>query len=125
MTEDQEAELHQILVTMDEYVERSDLENPHLGPDADGLDGLTAAQFVKQKFGTELAQLLVTSAIRSVIRVEPDKPSALFFVDYLKSATDPRNIIYDTAGGGQYLTNRQGRSSQGQCDFKLVSEIAI
>lgn len=111
MTEDQEAELQQIFVTMDEYVERSDLENPHLGSDAEELDAKTAAQFVKQKFGTELAQLLVTSAIRSVIGVEPDELSALFFVDYLKSATGLRNIISDTAGGGQYLTNRQGRSS--------------
>ncbi|KAH7002149.1 hypothetical protein EDB80DRAFT_685327 [Ilyonectria destructans] len=92
---------------MDEYVERSDLENPHLGPDAEELDAITAAQFVKQKFGTELAQLLVTSAIRTVIGVEPDELSELFFVDYLKSPTGLRNIISDTTGGGQYLTNRQ------------------
>ncbi|KAH8687025.1 hypothetical protein BGZ61DRAFT_518901 [Ilyonectria robusta] len=88
-------------------VERSDFENPYLRPDAEELDAITAAQFVKQKFGTELAQLLVTSAIRSVIGVEPDKLRALFFVDDLSSATGSMNIISDTAGGGQYLTNRR------------------
>lgn len=63
MTEDQEAELHQIFVTMDEYVERSDLENPDLGFDAEGLDAIVTAQFAKPMFGTELAQLLVTSEV--------------------------------------------------------------
>lgn len=96
------------MTTLTEYIDRSDLENPHLGPDANELDSVTALEFVEKRFGSELSKALVTTLTRSLLGVEADELSALFLIDYIKSGSGIANISSDLKNGGQYLRNRQG-----------------
>ncbi|KAH7115452.1 hypothetical protein B0J13DRAFT_600026 [Dactylonectria estremocensis] len=108
LTPEQLQEMQAIMATLSEYVERPDLEHPHGGSDAKKLDSLTALEFVEVEFGSDLAKLLVTTLTRALLGVDANEVSALFLVDYIKSATGLENIMSDVEHGGQYLRNRQG-----------------
>ena len=53
LTEEQTKEVYTIMTTLTEYIDRSDLENPHLGPDANELDSVTALEFVEKRLAYE------------------------------------------------------------------------
>ncbi|KAJ4251850.1 hypothetical protein NW762_011147 [Fusarium torreyae] len=108
LSEEQLAEMQSIIAKFKGYVERTDIENPHLGSDAEELDSLTALEFANKVFGGSLAGLLVTTLTRALLGVEADELSALFLVDYIKSGTGLDNISSDGKDGGQYMRNRQG-----------------
>lgn len=97
------------MAKLSEYVDRSDLQNPHLGPDAKRLDSLTALEFAEEEFGTDLSKMLVTTLTRAILGVDADELSALYLIDYVKSGTGLGNISSDLKDGGQYLRNRQGK----------------
>ncbi|KAF5711603.1 flavin-containing protein [Fusarium mundagurra] len=107
-TDEQLAEILGIMVKLQEYVDRSNLEHPHLGPDAGRLDSMTALEFASNEFGEGIAEVLVAMLARDLLGVEADELSALFLINYIKSGTGLANISSDTKDGGQYLRNRQG-----------------
>ncbi|KAG5787854.1 hypothetical protein H9Q69_013076 [Fusarium xylarioides] len=107
-TDEQLAEILAIMAKLEEYVDRSNLEYPHLGPDAEKLDSMTALEFASKEFGEGIAEILVTMLARDLLGVEADELSALFLINYIKSGTGLANISSDTKDGGQYLRNRQG-----------------
>ncbi|KAF5238900.1 hypothetical protein FANTH_10143 [Fusarium anthophilum] len=107
-TDEQLAEILAIMTKLQEYVDRSNLEHPHLGSDAEKLDSMTALQFANEEFGEGIAAVLVTMLARDLLGVEADELSALFLINYIKSGTGLANISSDTKDGGQYLRNRQG-----------------
>ncbi|KAJ3521051.1 hypothetical protein NM208_g13462 [Fusarium decemcellulare] len=111
LTDDQLKETQSIMVTLSEYVERSDLEHPDLGPDAKKLDSMNALEFADQEFGSDLSKMLVTTLTRALLGVDPDELSALYLVDYIKSGTGLENISSDLKDGGQYMRNRQGNEN--------------
>lgn len=101
--------MRKITSKIKEYVERADLERPHLGCDAAKLDSMTALEFASTEFDDgELAQMLFSMVTGALLGIEPDEISALQFIDYVKSGTGLRNILADGKDGGQYLWNRQG-----------------
>ncbi|PNP79489.1 hypothetical protein FNYG_07105 [Fusarium nygamai] len=106
-TDKQLAEILAIMTKLQEYVERSNLEHPHLGPDAEELDSMTALDFARNEFGAGISEVLVAMLARD-LGVEADELSALFLINYVKSGTGLANISSDTKDGGQYLRNRQG-----------------
>lgn len=95
-----------------EYVDRSDLEQPHLGPDAEYLDSLTASEWLDTEFGSEVSDTLIKILTRNLLGVDPHELSALFLVDYIKSGTGLENMISDLKDGAQYLRNIQGKTAQ-------------
>ncbi|CVL00467.1 related to amine oxidase [flavin-containing] B [Fusarium mangiferae] len=107
-TDEQLAEILAIMAKLQEYVDRSSLEHPHLGPEAKKLDAMTALDFASNEFGEGIAEVLVTILARDLLGVEPGELSALFLINYIKSGTGLANISSDTKDGGQYLRNRQG-----------------
>jgi monoamine oxidase len=109
-TDEQLAEILSIMTKLQEYVDRSNLEHPHLGPDAAKLDSMTSLEFASKEFGEGIAEVLVTMLARDLLGVEADELSALFLIDYIKSGTGLANISSDRKDGGQYLRNRQGES---------------
>ncbi|KAI8649619.1 Amine oxidase [Fusarium keratoplasticum] len=108
LTDEQLKEAQALMAKLSEYVDRSDLQNPHLGPDAKRLDSLTALEFAEEEFGTDLSKMLVTTLTRAILGVDADELSALYLIDYVKSGTGLGNISSDLKDGGQYLRNRQG-----------------
>lgn len=94
--------------TMSEYVDRTNLENPHLGPDAAKLDSMTALDLVKNEFQSPLLVNITHTLTRALLGVEPNEVSALYLVDYIKSGTGVVNILSDKEHGAQYLRNKQG-----------------
>lgn len=108
LTEGQRDEYERVVAKIDEYVDRSDLENPHLGPDAAELDSMTASEFSQKCFDSPLASYLINSLTQGLLGVEAEEVGALYLVDYIKSGTGLENITSDGKDGGQYLRNRQG-----------------
>ncbi|KAK2616786.1 hypothetical protein QQS21_000163 [Conoideocrella luteorostrata] len=102
------------------YVDRSNLQNPHLGPDAKELDSMTVLQLVSKITALPTAKSAAGILTRALLGVEPDELSALYFVDYLKSGTGLWNIISDEKGGGQYLRNQQGNQ---QFPIRLAAKL--
>ncbi|KAM5341222.1 hypothetical protein ACJ41O_015331 [Fusarium nematophilum] len=111
LTPEQLQEMQAILGKISEYVERSNLEHPQDGPDAKKLDSLTALDFVDAEFGSDLAKTLANTLTRALVGVDANELSALFLVDYIKSATGLTNIMSNVEHGGQYLRNRQGNQT--------------
>lgn len=101
-------EFQDFLAQLSSYVERSDLQRPHLGPDAKELDSMTARDFITTKFGSALADTLLTLVTRALLGVESDELSALCLIDYVKSGMGFENIISDYEHGAQYLRNANG-----------------
>ncbi|KAM5358100.1 hypothetical protein ACJZ2D_015593 [Fusarium nematophilum] len=85
LTDEQLKEAQAMIAKISEYVDRSDLQNPHLGPDAKHLDSLTALEFADKEFGSDLSKALVTTLTRALLGVDADELSALFLIDYIKS----------------------------------------
>lgn len=108
MTPEQAEELGRLFAKLDELVNRSNLEDPSQGPDAEELDSLTALEFIDKAFGSELSQVMAAVLTRALFGVDAHEVSALYLVDYLKSGSGLANIISDLKHGGQYLRNRQG-----------------
>lgn len=81
------------------------------GPDARHLDSITVADFVAG-FNDPGASALINSITRSLLGVESAQPSALFFLDILKSGTDLKKVLSDFQEGAQYIRNRQGKLCQ-------------
>ncbi|KAF5633376.1 flavin-containing protein [Fusarium tjaetaba] len=104
-TDEQLAEILAIMTRLQEYVDRSNLEYPHLGPDSGRLYSMTALEFASKEFGEGIAEVLVTIMARDLLGVEADQVSALFLINYLKSGTGLANISSDRKDGGQYLRN--------------------
>ncbi|KAI8654173.1 Amine oxidase [Fusarium sp. Ph1] len=110
LTPEQQKEFDEIAYKVGEYVERSNLENPHLGPDAAELDSLTIAQFAEKKFGgTLVARLFFTELAKGLVGAKPEEISALHLVDYIKSGGGLAIMMSDDKHGSQYLRNRQGQ----------------
>lgn len=65
---------------------------------------------MKENLGTDVSELAITGFVRAILGVEADELSALYLVDYIKSGTGLANLAADTADGGQYLRNRQGKT---------------
>ncbi|CZR46054.1 uncharacterized protein FPRO_11501 [Fusarium proliferatum ET1] len=103
-------EVDQFMQLLSEYAEKCDTGNPSDGPDATQLDSITVAEFIAG-FNDPGASALVNSITRSLLGVESDEPSALFFLDILKRGTGLKNVISDFKDGAQYLRNRQGNQS--------------
>lgn len=96
---------------LSDYAERCDIDDPSNVPDAKYLDSMTVAEFIAG-FKDPSASVLVNSITRSLLGVESDEPSALFFLDILKRGTGLKNVISDFKDGAQYLRNRQGKLCQ-------------
>ncbi|KAM0430015.1 hypothetical protein ACHAPT_006021 [Fusarium lateritium] len=110
LTPEQQKEFDDIAFTLGEYIERSNLENPRLGPDAAELDSLTIAQFAEKRFGgTLVARLLFTELSKGLVGTQPEEISALHLIDYIKSGGGLAIMMSDRKHGGQYLRNRQGQ----------------
>ncbi|KAK2672629.1 Flavin amine oxidase [Fusarium oxysporum f. sp. vasinfectum] len=120
-TDEQLAEIVVILTKLQEYVDRSNLEHPHLGPDAEKLDSMTALDFASKEFGQGIAKVLVAILTRDLLGVEANELSALFLINYIKSGTGLANISSDREDGGQYLRNRQGNE---RFSIKLAARLA-
>ncbi|EMT72572.1 Putative flavin-containing monoamine oxidase A [Fusarium odoratissimum] len=106
-------EVEQFMQILSDYAERCDIDDPSNVPDAKYLDSVTVAEFIAG-FKDPSASPLVNSITRSLLGVESDEPSALFFLDILKRGTGLKNVISDFKDGAQYLRNRQG--NQAFCD---------
>ncbi|KAJ4213252.1 hypothetical protein NW759_011094 [Fusarium solani] len=110
LTPEQQKEFDEVAHKVGEYVGRSNLENPHLGPDAAELDSLTIAQFAEKKFGgTLVARLFFTELAKGLVGTQPEEISALHLIDYIKSSGGLAIMMSDGKHGGQYLRNRQGQ----------------
>lgn len=94
------------------YVDHSNPEQPHLGPDAEYLDPITALQWVDTEFSSDVSKVVTATLTRALLGVDPSELSALFLVDFIKSGTGLKNIISDVYDGAQYLRNRQGKRFQ-------------
>ncbi|KAK2923695.1 Flavin amine oxidase [Fusarium oxysporum f. sp. vasinfectum] len=106
-------EVEQFMQILSDYAERCDTDDPSNVPDAKYLDSMTVAEFIAG-FKDPSASALVNNITRSLLGVESDEPSALFFLDILKRGTGLKNVISDFKDGAQYLRNRQG--NQAFCD---------
>ncbi|KAJ3498908.1 hypothetical protein NLG97_g761 [Lecanicillium saksenae] len=111
LTPQQELEFYYFVGNMSQYVDRSNLSHPHLGPDAAKLDSMTALDLVKREFKSPLLVNLTHTLSRALLGVEPGEMSALYFVDFLKSGTGILNISSDEKHGAQYLRNQQGNQN--------------
>lgn len=110
MTEEEQILFKNFLVKLSEYVERSDLRNPHLGPDATALDSMTVAEFIEKEFQSPIILGLATTLTRAILGVDAHEVSALYLVDFIKSGDGFVNITSDVKDGAQYLRNQQGKS---------------
>ncbi|EGU89422.1 hypothetical protein FOXB_00046 [Fusarium oxysporum f. sp. conglutinans Fo5176] len=106
-------EVEQFMQILSDYAERCDIDVPSNVPDAKYLDSMTVAEFIAG-FKDPSASALVNNITRSLLGVESDEPSALFFLDILKRGTGLKNVISDFKDGAQYLRSRQG--NQTFCD---------
>ncbi|KAL2839271.1 amine oxidase [Aspergillus pseudoustus] len=111
LTEDQALEFQKFLEKFSEYVERSDLDQPYIGPDAKELDSMTAHDFANKNLGGGISTTLSTMLTRALLGVESHEVSALFLVDFVKSGTGLINIMGDLEHNGQYLRNSHGNGS--------------
>ncbi|KAI8652549.1 Amine oxidase [Fusarium keratoplasticum] len=110
LTPEQQKGFDEIAYKVGEYVERSNLKNPHLGPDAAELDSMTIAQFAEKKFGgTLVARLFFTELAKGLVGTQPEQISALHLIGYIKSGGGLAIMMSDGKHGGQYLRNRQGQ----------------
>lgn len=112
LSSEQASELESVMAAIMEYVGRSNLENPHLGPDAAKLDSLTAMEFAEEGLGgSDAAHMLIAAMTRGLLGVNPDEISALQLVDYVKSATGLTNVLSEQKDGAQYLRVSKGSLS--------------
>lgn len=108
LTEEQGIQFLSFVEKFSEYVERSNLEHPHLGPDAAELDSINVCDFVEQKLGSGLASTFTTTLTRALLGVESHEVSALFLVDFVLSGGGLINIMGDLEDNAQYLRNGNG-----------------
>ncbi|GJC84745.1 amine oxidase [flavin-containing] B [Colletotrichum liriopes] len=101
--------VQEAFIKLANIIERSNLDEPWSGPDAVRLDSLNCQELVEKEVGGELSGILFNVLSQSLLGVESDEMSALFFIDYIKSGTGLENISSDCKDGGQYLRNRQGK----------------
>ncbi|KAM0744556.1 hypothetical protein ACQRIT_001045 [Beauveria bassiana] len=120
LTSEQLGELSTFAQGMQQYIDRSDLENPHLGQDAVKLDSMTALEFVQSEFPAKIATTFTYTLVRALLGVDPEEVSALYLIDFIKSGTGLLNISSDTKHGAQYLRNRQGNQNFAK---KLASKL--
>ncbi|KAK8147856.1 hypothetical protein G3M48_000919 [Beauveria asiatica] len=106
LTSEQSSELLSFAQGMQRHIDRSDLENPHLGQDAVKLDSMTALEFVQREFPAKIATTFTYTLVRALLGVDPEEVSALYLVDFIKSGTGLVNLSSDTKHGAQYLRNR-------------------
>ncbi|UNI18539.1 Monoamine oxidase [Purpureocillium takamizusanense] len=103
-------QVEQLLQVISEHVDKCDLEHPAGGLDAQRLDSITVKEYA-DGFNDPGASQLVNAITRSLLGVESDELSALFFLDTLKRGTGLTNVLSDHKDGGQYLRNRQGNQA--------------
>ncbi|KAM3446099.1 hypothetical protein MY3296_009991 [Beauveria thailandica] len=77
LTSEQSSELLSFAQGMQRYIDRSDLENPHLGQDAVKLDSMTALEFVQREFPAVIATTFTYTLVRALLGVDPEEVSAL------------------------------------------------
>lgn len=121
MTEEEQVLFHEFISKLMEYVERSDLKNPHLGPDASTLDNLTVAEFIENEFPSPIILGLATTLTRAILGVDAHEVSALYLVDFIKSGDGFVNITSDVKDGAQYLRNQQGKSLEGRSSAMMLT----
>ncbi|KAI8648377.1 Amine oxidase [Fusarium sp. Ph1] len=122
LTDEQLKEAQALMAKLSEYVDRSDLQNPHLGPDAKRLDSLTALEFAEKEFGTDFSKTLVTTLTRAILGVDADELSALYLIDYVKSGTGTEANIYETARAINFSTKLAEKLRKGS--VKLSTPVA-
>ncbi|KAG4281172.1 hypothetical protein FPRO06_10077 [Fusarium proliferatum] len=92
-------EVDQFKQLLSEYVEKCDIDNPSDGPDTRPLDSITVAEFIAG-FKDPGASALANSITRSLLGVESDEPSALFFLDILKRNRQGNQSFRDRLAAG-------------------------
>lgn len=108
LTEEQGLQFLNFVEKFSEYINRSNLEQPYLGPDAAELDSMNVQDFTEQKFGGGLASTFATSLTRALLGVESHELSTLFLVDLILSGRGLINIMGDLEDSAQYLRNANG-----------------
>ncbi|KAM3496824.1 hypothetical protein MY10362_009805 [Beauveria mimosiformis] len=73
LTSEQASELFSFAQGIQRYIDRSDLENPHLGQDAVKLDSMTALEFVQSEFPAKIVTTFTYTIVRALLGVEPDE----------------------------------------------------
>lgn len=99
----------QLIGTLNELVDSSDLEDPSSGPDAEALDKVTLEEFCASHSDSEAAIWTIKTLTQGLLGVEPKEISTLFFINYCKSGTGIENLASDYKDGGQYIRVRQGK----------------
>ncbi|KAM5350054.1 hypothetical protein ACJ41O_006559 [Fusarium nematophilum] len=109
LTPEELQEVNRVMEVFTKYIDRSDLDSPHLGPDASELDAMSALEFCNREFGKNpIAHKLMANLAAGLVGAEPREMSALYLFDYVKSGTGLQNMSSDRKHGGQYLRNRAG-----------------
>jgi len=67
------------------------------------LDKLTLAEWARSKTESQTAMATVTLWTRALLGLEPSEVSALYFMNYCKSAGGLLQMRSDFKNGGQYL----------------------
>lgn len=93
-------------------VERSDSEQPWLGPDAKRIDSLTLAELGEKEIGGGIGLAVLNVLSQACLGLESNEVGALCVIDYIKAATGLENISSDLKDGAQYLRNRQGKACE-------------
>ena len=75
------------------------------------LDGMTLEDFVRGENKSEQAMNMVRISTRALLGLEPGDMSALYFLDYCKSAGGLMLMRSDSKDGGQYLRLVPGKRS--------------
>jgi monoamine oxidase len=91
---------------LEENCHKVDIRDPVGSAKEAGLgdvDDLTLEEFVQRFDGSEVGMGMVRISTRALLGVEPGEVSALWFLDYVKSAGGLMAMRGDGKGGGQYL----------------------
>lgn len=75
------------------------------------LDSMTLEELARKENGSQQAMDMLRISTRALLGVEPSDMSALYFLDYCKSAGGLLAMRGDGKGGGQYLRLVPGMSS--------------
>ncbi|KAI8313076.1 putative flavin-containing monoamine oxidase A [Colletotrichum sp. SAR11_59] len=111
LDDEQQAQLYEAFGQMAAIMERSDSEQPWLGPDAKGIDFLTLAELGENEIGGGVGSVVLNVLSRACLGLESSEVGALPVIDYIKAGTGLENISSDLKDGAQYLRNLQGNQT--------------
>ena len=84
------------------------------------LDGMTLEDFVRTVTSSEQAMNMVKISTRALLGSEPSDMSALYLLDYCKSAGGLLLMRSDSKNGGQYLRLVPGKHDYSETRAKLT-----